>query len=131
MSVIVDTCVWSLALRRSTPEESEPVKRFRHELSQGDVIMLGPIRQELLSGVKQKPVWVTLRDKLRVFLDHPIKMEDYESAGEYFNLCRSKGVQGTHIDLLICAVAIRCDFDILSTDKDFKKISKILSIILT
>ena len=82
--------------------------------------MPGPIRQELLSGIPEKANWEALKKKLRSFPDYPVETEDYEMAGAYFNTCRSKGVQGTHTDLLICAVAIRCDFRVLTTDKDFQ-----------
>jgi len=130
MSVIVDTSVWSLALRRSNPKRSEAVDRFRVEVTQGNVIMLGPIRQELLSGIRDNAVWEALKDKLRAFPDHPIETEDYETAGAYFNTCRSNGVQGTHTDLLICAVSTRCDFDILTTDNDFHSYSRLLPVCL-
>lgn len=92
--------------------------------------MLGPIRQELLSGIREQAVWEVLKDKLRSFPDHLIETEDYESAGGYFNYCRSKGVQGTHTDLLICAVALRCDYKILTTDKNFQSYAKLLPLSL-
>ena len=128
MSIIVDTSVWSLALRRTKPVQSASVDIFRHEVTQGKVVMLGPIRQELLSGIPEKANWESLKKKLRSFPDHPVETEDYEAAGAYFNTCRSKGVQGTHTDFLICAVAIRCDFRILTTDKDFQNYAKWLPI---
>ena len=92
--------------------------------------MLGPIRQELLSGVRDADLWNTLKDKLRAFPDHPIETEDYENAGHYFNQCRAKGIQGTHTDLLICAVAIRCEFKLLTSDRDFENYAKILPLSL-
>ena len=88
--------------------------------------MLGPIRQELLSGIRDREIWQALKDKLRAFPDDPLETEDYEQAGSYFNECRSKGIQGSHTDLLICAVAIRCDFKLLTTDKDFQAYAKML-----
>lgn len=124
MSVIVDTCVWSLALRRSAPDTGDAVATFRLAVTQGRVVMLGPIRQELLSGIRDKTIWTTLRDKLRAFPDYPIETDDYEQAGEYFNHCRSNGIQGTHTDLLLCAVAIRCNFELLTTDRDFQGYAK-------
>ncbi len=128
MSVIVDTSVWSLALRRSKPAQSTAVSSFRYEVTQGNVVMIGAIRQELLSGIRVKSSWELLKNKLRSFPDHPVETEDYETAGAYFNTCRSNGVQGTHTDLLICAVAIRCDFRVLTTDKDFQSYAKWLPI---
>ena len=124
MKLIVDTCVWSLALRRRNPDTGAAVQSFREAATQGNVIMLGPIRQELLSGIRDNGIWQTLKDKLRAFPDHPIETEDYEQAANYFNLCRSQGIQGSHTDFLICAVSARCDFKVLTTDGDFKRYGK-------
>jgi predicted nucleic acid-binding protein len=49
----------------------------------------------------------------------PILDEDYISAAKFYNECRQNGVQGSHIDLLICAVAVRLDIPIFTSDKDF------------
>jgi len=95
---------------------------------QGNVIMLGAIRQELLSGIREKSVWDVLRDKLRAFPNHPVETEDYEAAAEYFNTCRCNAVQGTQTDLLLCAVAFRCDFSILTSDKDFQEYARFLPV---
>lgn len=130
MSVIVDTSGWSLALRRNESPNNPSVDSFRQEVTDGNVVMLGPIRQELLSGIREQKIWDTLKDKLRAFPDHPIETEDYEAAGAYFNTCRSNGVQGTHTDLLICAVAIRCKYKVLTTDRDFQSYAKWLPLSL-
>ena len=124
MSIIVDTSVWSLALRRKNVEQSSLVDTFHQELTHGNVVMLGPIRQELLSGIREEKIWEALREKLRAFPDYPIESEDYEVAAAYFNTCRRHGIQGTHTDLLICAVAVHCEFRILTTDKDFQSYAK-------
>ena len=51
MNVVVDTCVWSRFLRRDRPA-SDPIAREEARLAGLDAVqMLGPIRQELLSGV--------------------------------------------------------------------------------
>ena len=46
--------------------------------------------------------------------------EDHERAAQFFNRCRSRGVQGANTDFLICSVAVRLDCPILTTDKDFE-----------
>jgi hypothetical protein len=53
MNVLVDTPVWSLALRRSTPQNSALVRELAELIREGRVLMLGAIRQELLSGIGQ------------------------------------------------------------------------------
>lgn len=121
MSVIVDTSVWSLALRRQTSATSNPVvERLKHLISDDQVTMVGTIRQEILSGIKHSDQFNRLRDYLRAFPDIPLSSEDYELAATFFNTCRSQGVQGSNTDFLICAIAHYRNFPILTTDKDFK-----------
>jgi hypothetical protein len=60
--------------------------------------MIGPVRQEILSGIRDLAQFNLLRDALRAFPDLPLNADDYEQAAAFFNRCRSLGVQGTHID---------------------------------
>ena len=61
---------------------------------------------------------------------HPTEAGDYIAAAGFFNLCRSKGVQGSNTDFLICAVAVRAKVSIFTLDKDFDLFSKHLPIVL-
>jgi hypothetical protein len=90
--------------------------------------MIGPIRQELLSGVRSNEQYQGLRDRLRAFPDLPIQTEDYELAARFFNECRSRGVQGSNTDFLICAIAARRDNSVFSTDRDFEAFERMLKI---
>lgn len=46
MSVIVDTSIWSLAFRRNAPDETASIlKDFRDLIANGEVVLLGAIRQ--------------------------------------------------------------------------------------
>jgi len=121
MSIIVDTSVWSLALRRKIPPDSSPAVTILQNLITDDqVALLGAIRQEILSGIRNFEQFTRLRDYLRAFPDLELMPEDYELAAEFFNICRSKGIQGSNTDFLICAVAHRRSYSILSTDNDFQ-----------
>lgn len=128
MNVIVDTSVWSLALRRDAPRESPPERELAELVREGRVLIAGPIRQEILSGVRVPEQYKALRDKLRAFPDVVLGVNDYEAAAACFNRCRSRGVQGSNTDFLLCAVALRLDAAILTTDKDFDHFTKILRI---
>jgi hypothetical protein len=86
--------------------------------------MIGPIRQEILSGIRSESQFDSLRKSLAGFIDHPIITEDYIMAARYFNLCRSKGIQGSNIDFLICAVSVRNKFPIYTTDKENESFAK-------
>ena len=128
--VLVDTCVWSLALRGSTPREKKISEQLTQLIDDNQVKIIGCIRQELLSGYTNKNSYDRLRQKLIYFPNEPIVDSDYETAAEYSNFCRSKGIQGSHIDFLICAVAVRLKYMIFTTDKDFKHYSNHLPITL-
>lgn len=119
--ILVDTSVWSLVLRkRELSEKEKNLKLYLINLIRsGRVIMIGPIRQEILSGISDLNTYAALRQKLEAFSDFEITTRDYETAAEYFNLCRSHGIQGSHIDYLICSVAVNNKFSILCLDKDF------------
>jgi len=124
MKVIVDTCVWSLALRRGQPSADLFVFEFSELVVESRVQMMGPIRQELLSGIKEQLQFDRLKEQLRNFPDIPLDGSDYENAARLFNLCRANGVQGASTDFLICAVAERMKMPILTTDNDFQLYQK-------
>lgn len=129
-SVLVDTCVWSLALRSSSSRESTIARQLTQLIDENQVKIIGAIKQELLSGYSNKNSYEKLRQKLRYFPNEATLDSDYEAAAEYSNFCRAKGVQGSHIDYLICAVATRCKFKIYTTDKDFIHYAKYLPLSL-
>jgi predicted nucleic acid-binding protein len=120
MKVLVDTCVWSLALRRNQPVEDPFVLELSELITELRVQMLGPVRQELLSGIRSRAQFTTLQNRLRAFPDLELKTADYERAAGFFNTCRAQGVQGSNTDFLLCAVANRLEIPILTTDADFK-----------
>ena len=127
MRVLVDTCIWSLALRRKnnqTNHQQAIVEKLRHLIDEQQVVMLGVIRQEILSGIQHQEQFERIRNKLRPFPDYPITTTDFETGAEFFNRCRAKGIQGSDTDFLICAVANAYDFTIMTLDKDFENFSK-------
>lgn len=131
MKVIVDTSVWSLSLRRQKQQNNSIANRLGDLINDGRVILLGAVRQEILSGIKHQKQFEKLRNRLKVFPNLELDVEDYELAAEYFNICRRHGVQGANTDFLICAVANRRNYEIFTTDKDFINFSQYLSIVLT
>ena len=130
MKVLVDTSVWSLALRRGKQSIAAPAQELRQLIQDHRVQMIGPIRQEILSGIRNYSQFNKLRKHLESFPDLTILTNDYVRAAKFFNLCRSKGIQGSNTDFLICAVAVRNKFSIFTTDKDFELFSKHIKIIL-
>ena len=130
MKVIVDTSVWSLVLRRQQPNRLL-ANKLRDLIADGRVIVIGAIRQEILSGIEHQHQYDKLRDNLRAFPNLLLDVEDYELAAEYFNICRRNGVRGSNTDFLICAIASRKNYEIYTTDKDFINFSQHLSINLS
>jgi predicted nucleic acid-binding protein len=122
--IIVDSSIWSLALRRKKRQSIPEIKFLESLIDNQKVCIFGPIRQEILSGIKDNKQFSRLKDILGSFDDFPIITKDYELAAEYFNICRSKGIQGSNTDFLICAVSYRNRFPIFTIDKDFEKFSK-------
>ncbi|MDQ2096231.1 MAG: PIN domain-containing protein [Tychonema bourrellyi B0820] len=131
MNVLVDSSVWSLALRRNTTNDAIAIVKVLHDLiGDGRVVLLGAIRQEVLSGVRYKEQFARLQEYLRAFPDLELTTEDYELAAEFFNTCRSNGVQGSNTDFLLCAVAHRRGYSIFTTDKDFENFRSHIPVIL-
>jgi predicted nucleic acid-binding protein len=128
VNVIVDTSVWSLALRRAKKVDDNVPRELAELIREGRVVMLGPVRQELLSGIREKRQFEMLSEHLRAFPDLEIETTDYEEAGSAFNRCREKGIQGSNTDFLICAVALRRDYSIFTTDGDFRHFARVLKL---
>lgn len=128
MRVIVDTVAWSEFLRRGRAAESPVADEVRRLVRADCISLLGPIRQELLSGARPSDRFAQLKEYLRFFPNQPLDEEDDERAAECYNLCRQSGIQGTAVDLLICAVAIRHGLRIFTLDEDFRRYATVLPI---
>lgn len=129
-SILVDTSVWSLVLRKKelSKQESDLKDNLVSLIREGYVVMIGAIRQEILSGISRHEQFLALKQNLECFSDFDVVTKDYETAADYFNQCRRHGIQGSHTDFLICSVAHNNNFSILTLDKDFLNYKKILDI---
>ena len=130
MRTLVDTSVWSLALRRTGSASNTAATELRRLILAHLVDIIGPIRQEILSGIRNPAQFDRLEASLAAFTDIVLDAEDYVTAAKFFNLCRSKGIQGSNTDFLICAVAVRHDVSIFTNDQDFLHFAKCLPIVL-
>lgn len=127
--ILVDTCIWSEVLRRKmpAPATADTLAKLLRDLR---AVLIGPVRQEILSGISEDEKFVKLKKLLSCLPDASIITEDYELAAQYANMCRKKGIQGSSVDFLICAVAVRNNFSIYTVDKDFEHYKAILPITL-
>jgi len=130
MRILVDTCVWSEALRRTTGEGSDVSRELQGLILEHRVEIIGPIRQELLSGLREDTQFERLEKHLEAFPDITLEAADHITAAKYFNKCRAKGIQGSNTDFLICAVAVRRELAIYTTDRDFQLFIKYLPIVM-
>ena len=128
MKVLVDTPIWSYAFRTHKSKYQAEINELTALIKDQRALIIGPIRQEILSGYSDLKKFKKLKDKLSYFENTPILDADYESAAELCNNCRKKGIQGSHIDFLICAVAKRLNVPIFTTDKDFSHYRRIVSV---
>jgi predicted nucleic acid-binding protein len=128
LNVLVDTSVWSVALRRARHVDNAITVELTELVQEGRVAMIGPVRQELLSGVKVKAQFEMLRERLRAWTDLELDQSDYEDAASCFNRCRERGIQGSNTDFLICAVAAKRELSISTTDGDFKHFARVLKL---
>lgn len=126
--ILVDTSIWSLALRRRPAALSEEEQRLVGEwarlVTEGLAALIGPIRQEILSGVRRVEVFQALRRALSDFPYLGIDAADYDRAAEFFKVCRGHGITGGPIDMLISAVAYRHQISVFAADADYVRYAR-------
>jgi hypothetical protein len=134
MIVVVDTPIWSLMLRRKkdvlTLDQRQQLRRLLEVVTEGRARLLGAVRQELLSGIRSSEQFARLRQDLRSFPDVELEVGDYETAAEISNRCRAHGVAGGPVDFLLCSVALRRNWAIFTSDRDFARYAKYAAITL-
>ncbi len=92
------------------------VAQLREAIEDGSALIVGPIRQEILSGIRDKALFAMTEGLLDPFRDEEITASDYIEAARLFNLCQDHGVQCGTVDILLCAVAVRNRYGILTCD---------------
>jgi predicted nucleic acid-binding protein len=134
MAVLVDAPIWSLAFRRKAGKlnaaETAAVATLARLIADKQARIIGPVRQELLTGLRDRPAFGRLSELLRAFDDEPLHAEDFEVAARSANDCRLEGVATTPVDMLICAVALRRNWVVYTADRDFDRYAKCLAVSL-
>ncbi|MDH3279691.1 MAG: PIN domain-containing protein [Gammaproteobacteria bacterium] len=127
MGLLVDTSVWSLALRRDQPKPTPEVLELKRALLAGDSIYgTGLILQELLQGFTKPKAHKQIVKHFSVLPFLVPDRSDHIEAAEVRNRCRRSGVQAGTIDALLAQLCIRHDLEMLTTDSDFRHISEIV-----
>jgi predicted nucleic acid-binding protein len=131
VKVLVDTCAWSLLLRRKkkitmSGDEQSILASLTEAIKEGRVAIIGPIRQEVLSGIKDLTQFEKLRTALMAFSDADLTTPHYEEAARLFNICRSRGVGCGSTDILMCVVASQKRWTILTYDQGLMRCIEVL-----
>ena len=125
MSLLVDTSVWSLALRRDVEQSTPEVVALRQALLGTDqVFTTGLVLQELLQGFAGPKDRAQLVDRLSALAFLQPDKEDHIEAAEVRNSCRRCGVQVGTIDALLIQLCRRNDLTLLTTDQDLHAATK-------
>ena len=120
MTLLVDTSVWSLALRRDGPTDTKEVIALREALEGADaVVTTGLILQELLQGFNGPKAAQTIIERFGALPLIQPDREDHVAAAEVRNACRRAGVQIGTVDALLVQLCGRYDMTLLSSDNDF------------
>ncbi len=120
MSLLVDTSVWSLALRRDAPPDALEVRALRHALAGGDIVATtGVILQELLQGVVPDRVRGQITETFAALEYLAPSRDDHVAAAGVRNDLHAAGVRVGTIDALIAHLAMVGGHALLTTDKDF------------
>lgn len=120
MTLLVDTSVWSLALRRDGTVDAPQVNALRAALAGGEAIVTaGLILQELLQGFAGPRACRQIIERFSALPLLTPDRQDYVDAADLRNLCRRSGVQLGTIDALLAQLCIRHSLTLLTTDNDF------------
>jgi hypothetical protein len=132
VSVLVDTPIWSLALRRKTRDLSSHDQRIILTLQklaqQGEVQLLGMVRQEMLSGVRDERRFLIIRDRLRAFPDVSARASGFPRGSQLKYPVPSGRLTSSTVDIYDRRCCLRNGWQIFSTDADFFHFAKVVPI---
>ncbi|MFT4243043.1 MAG: PIN domain-containing protein [Acidovorax sp.] len=120
MTLLVDTSVWSLALRRDAQATEPQVHALQDALFGAEVVVTtGLVLQELLQGFIGAKAHSQIIERFSALPLLQPDRDDHIAAAALRNACRQAGVQIGTVDALLAQLAIRHDLTLLTTDKDF------------
>lgn len=125
MTLLVDTSVWSLALRRDSTSPEPHVGALKEALSgAGLVVTTGIVLQELLQGFAGASARAQIIEAFGALALVQPDRDDHIAAADLRNTCRRSGVQLGTVDALIAQLCIRHSLTLLSADRDFLHAAK-------
>ena len=116
MTLLVDTSVWLLALRRDGSTSEPEVHQLKDALLGADVVVTtGMVLQELLQGFSGPKSRELIIERFAALPLLPPDRDDHIAAAELRNTCRRAGIQIGTIDALLAHLCVRHDLTLLST----------------
>lgn len=119
--VLVDTNIWSTFFRRNKPEDQKLRSNLEMLMQENRISMIGPIRQEILTGIKDPSKFLLLKEYLQAFDDEPITTEAFEYGAQFANECMKNGIAISSVDALIVSMIVLHGFEIYTNDQDFMR----------
>jgi hypothetical protein len=126
VKVLADTSVWRMALRRKGPYDI--TKQLMDLIESSSVVMIGQVRQEILSGLIHEDMYFRLKESLFAFNDFITTTHDYETAARYYNVCRKHDAYGSYTDFFVCAVANNNNLPVFTVNKELERIAQYISV---
>lgn len=124
--VLVDTNIWSTFFRRNKPEDDRLRANLEMLMRENRILLIGPIRQEILTGIKDPSKYLLLKEYLRAYEDQQITTEAYELAAKIANECAKNGIAISSIDATISAFVVLGGHEIYTYDQDFLRYKNVV-----
>ena len=124
--VLIDTNIWSTFFRRNKPEDQKLRANLEMLMQENRISMIGPIRQEILTGIKEYNKFLVLKEYMQAFEDEPISTEMYEFGAKIANDCMRNGIAISTVDATIVSVIATHGFEIYTNDQDFMRYKTVI-----
>ena len=125
MRVLIDTSVWSLALRKRGPADHAQVAKLRELVGQEQLAITATILQEVLQTYRDDETVTEVSKQLESYPLLELDRDTSIEAARLFRRCAAKRIAASTIDCQIAAAALRHDYLLLSADADFGHIARI------
>ena len=127
MTVLVDTSVWTLSLRKDGPANHPAVKKLQRLLvDTQNIVLIGIILQEILQGFKHEGTFSKVTTYLDAFPLLPLSRNDFVAAAKLRRQAAAQGLTLSTPDCQIAAAAIQHHCHLLTTDKDFSNLAQVV-----
>jgi predicted nucleic acid-binding protein len=125
VSLLVDTSVWSLALRHDASAGEPEVQALVDALTGSEVgFTTGIVLQGLLQGFAGPKAAAAIVERFSALVLMQPDRDDHIAAADLRNKCRRAGVRLGTADALIGQLCIRNGLTVLTPDQDFTHAAK-------